>query len=139
MSRNRANLGFTLIELMIVTAILAILSSLAIPAYQNYTIRSQVNTGLSDISSGKSTFESLVVARNLTTFDVSDIGLQASTTRCQTISMTPGSGGFIRCTLNGNPRIAGKQITLQRSSALNSWQCLAEVEDRYMPDGCTAP
>ncbi len=46
-SERSASRGFTLIELMIVIAIIAVLVSLALPAYQDYTIRTQVSEGLS--------------------------------------------------------------------------------------------
>lgn len=136
---TRHTCGFGLIELIIVVAIVAILSAIAIPAYQNYSIRSQVSTGLSDITSGKSAFESLVVARNLTTFNVADLGLQSSTTRCQAINMDPGPAGFIRCTLNGHPAISGEQLTLQRHSDNDTWSCTIDVDQRYLPDGCSTP
>ena len=50
---NKIQKGFTLIELMIVVAIIAILAAIAIPAYQDYVIRSQVSEGMSLLDGSK--------------------------------------------------------------------------------------
>src|SRR5271155_413077 len=60
---NTLQKGFTLIELMIVIAIIGILAAIAIPAYQNYTIRAQVTEGLS-LAAGWKTAISEFYAQN---------------------------------------------------------------------------
>jgi type IV pilus assembly protein PilA len=131
--------GFTLIELMIVVAIIAILAAIALPAYQNYVARSQLTTALYDITGGKSAFESFVVVNSTVTFDVTDLGLQPATTRCA-ITMDPTPiGGFIRCTVDGNPLVDGKVVTILRSGA-GVWSCSISggVNPDLVPEGCAA-
>lgn len=131
--------GLTLIELMIVVAIIAMLAAIAIPAYSVYTTRTQLAAGLSDISGGRTMFESQVVAMNATTFDPADIGLSTSTPRCSDIQMDPShTNGYIRCILNGNPAIMGKSIEIRRNSS-GEWHCVVDptIVSTYHPFGCT--
>src|SRR5690606_811187 len=71
--------GFTLIELMIVVAIIGILAAIAIPAYQDYTIRAQVTEGLNLASDLKAGVGELYAQNGDWPDAITDLGLTAAT------------------------------------------------------------
>jgi type IV pilus assembly protein PilA len=137
---KKAQQGFTLIELMIVVAIIGILAAIALPAYQDYVAKSQVTAGLADIRGGVTAFEEGIQSGRSGALDQEDIGLQASTPRCDieaTGDWDEESGQAIECTLKGNPKVIGETISLVRNTS-GAWVCevSSAIEQKYRPQGC---
>ena len=137
--------GFTLIELMIVVAIIGILAAIAIPAYQDYTIRAQVSEGLNLAGGAKTAVAEFYQDRGVFPADNNEAGLSAAAdiNGKYVQSVTVGAADGVVTVLYGvdaHATINGQSITLSAADATGSitWTCLSSgvIQDKHLPAAC---
>ena len=134
--------GFTLIELMIVVAIIGILAAIAIPAYQDYTIRAQVSEGLNLAGGSKVAVTEYYQDTGAfpTTNTMAGVSARAEINGKYTTQVVVGALGAITVTYGGsaNANLATGTLTLTPTDNVGAveWACTASFANKWLPASC---
>ena len=135
--------GFTLIELMIVVAIIGILAAVALPAYQDYTKRARVSEALSLMSGAKASVAEYYSTNNTWPSGNASAGLAAKASISGgSVSSVEVTGSKITAVLRTNVE-NGKKVVLKGTSTAGgvTWSCKAavsgtDVNSKFLPSEC---
>lgn len=148
MNAREAQQGFTIIELMIVVAIIGILATIAIPLFDSFIGRSQAYESASMLDGARTIIEEKTYQSGMFPLNQSElISLGVMITgKYGTISGVAdvaSDGGKVVYQFNPagagvNARIAGKRVWLMRATITGLWSCETNLENNYAPRGCAS-
>lgn len=140
----RLQSGFTLIELMIVVAIIAILAAIALPAYQDYVVRAQVSEGVSLTGGAKLGIMEVYGHNGHFPADNSEAGVSAASAingkYVESVTVGAGDGLVtVRFSTSAHSELSGRELVLSPVTHVGAmeWNCkTVDINSRYLPSSC---
>ncbi|AWB69718.1 pilin [Vibrio cholerae] len=137
--KNKLQKGFTLIELMIVVAIIGVLAAIAVPQYQKYVAKSEAAAALASITGHRTNVETYVL-ENGSFPAIEDLAPPSASIGTIQYGEAQASGAgsivFAFGTSGASPSVVNRNVTLARDEN-GSWKCTTTIDTKIAPKGCT--